>query len=78
MGNPRYAASKASTHVGNLITGLHATNQLPAHLPDQDDDLKMTAEDTAILNKVDKDFIDDIESRLLEQVDLEDDIKDQT
>ena len=34
QGNPRYAASKASTHVGNLITGLHTTNGLPAHLPD--------------------------------------------
>ena len=66
QGNPRYAASKASTHVGNLITGLHTTNGLPAHLPDQEEDLKMTAEDTAILHKVDKEFIDEIESKLLE------------
>lgn len=44
QGNPRYAASKASSHIGGLITGLHTTNGPPAHLPDDYDELDMSPE----------------------------------
>jgi hypothetical protein len=71
--NPRYAASKASSHIGGLITGLHTTNGHPAHLPDEYDELDMSPEAVEERKREEKEYLDDIENRLLENGDQQDD-----
>jgi len=59
--NPRYAASKASSHIGGLITGLHTTNGPPAHLPEDYDEFDMSPEAKEERDRQEREFLDDIE-----------------
>ena len=70
--NPRYAASKASSHIGGLITGLHTTNGPPAHLPEDYDEFDMSPEAREERERQEREFLDEIEQKLLENGDMDD------